>query len=127
MRWLKLCVRRPVFATMLIVSLTVVGLYSFMGLGVDLMPNIDLPTVSVTVTNPGASPEQIESEITKEIEGAVNTISGIDQLRSSSVEGVSQVNHHVPARKERRRRLPRKSAIASRSSRRGFPRRPSRR
>ena len=88
----ELCVRRPVFATMLIVSLTIVGLYSFMGLGVDLMPNVDLPTVSVTVTNPGASPEQIESEITKELEGAVNTISGIDQLRSSSVEGVSQVN-----------------------------------
>ena len=85
------CVRRPVFATMLILSLTVVGLYSFMGLGVDLLPNIDLPTVSVTVTNPGASPEQIESEITKAIEGAVNTISGIDELRSSSVEGVSQV------------------------------------
>ena len=88
----EICVRRPVFATMLILSLTIVGLYSFMGLGVDLMPNVDLPTVSVTVTNPGASPEQIESEITKEIEGAVNTISGIDQLRSSSVEGVSQVN-----------------------------------
>jgi HAE1 family hydrophobic/amphiphilic exporter-1 len=88
----EVCVRRPVFATMLIVSLTVVGLYSFMGLGVDLLPNIDLPTVSVSVTNPGASPEQIESEITKEIEGAVNTISGIDQLRSSSVEGLSQVN-----------------------------------
>jgi HAE1 family hydrophobic/amphiphilic exporter-1 len=87
----EVCVRRPVFATMLIVSLTVVGLYSFMGLGVDLLPNIDLPTVSVSVTNPGASPEQIESEITKEIEGAVNTISGIDQLRSTSVEGLSQV------------------------------------
>ena len=52
----ELCVRRPVFATMLIVSLTIVGLYSFMGLGVDLMPNVDLPTVSVTVTNPGAFP-----------------------------------------------------------------------
>ena len=88
----EICVRRPVFATMLIVSLTIVGLYSFVGLGVDLMPNVDLPTVSVTVTNPGASPEQIESEITKELEGAVNTISGIDQLRSSSVEGLSQVN-----------------------------------
>jgi hydrophobic/amphiphilic exporter-1 (mainly G- bacteria), HAE1 family len=88
----EICVRRPVFATMLIVSLTIVGLYSFMGLGVDLMPNVDLPTVSVTVTNPGASSEQIETEITKEIEGAVNTISGIDQLRSSSVEGVSSVN-----------------------------------
>ena len=87
----EICVRRPVFATMLILSLTVVGGYSFMGLGVDLLPNVDLPTVAVTVANPGASPEQIESEITKEIEGAVNTISGIDELRSSSVEGLSQV------------------------------------
>ncbi|MCC7007795.1 MAG: efflux RND transporter permease subunit [Acidobacteria bacterium] len=87
----ELCVRRPVFATMLVVSLTVVGLYSFFGLGVDLLPNIDVPTVSITVQNPGASPEQIETEITKPIEAAVNTISGIDELRSTSVEGSSQV------------------------------------
>jgi HAE1 family hydrophobic/amphiphilic exporter-1 len=87
----ELCVRRPVFATMLVLSLTVIGGFSFMGLGVDLFPNIDVPTVAVTVVNPGASPEQIETEITKNIEGAVNTISGIDQLRSSSVEGQSMV------------------------------------
>src|SRR5262245_64299501 len=86
-----LCVRRPVFATMLVLSLTVVGIYSFFGLGVDLLPNIDVPTVSVTVSNPGASPEQIETEITNPIEAAVNTISGIDELRSTSVEGSSQV------------------------------------
>ena len=55
-----LCVRRPVFATMLIVSITVVGIYSFLGLGVDFFPNIDVPTVSVSVSNPGASAEQIE-------------------------------------------------------------------
>ena len=87
----ELCVRRPVFATMLVLSLTVVGGFSFIGLGVDLLPNIDVPTVAVTVINPGASPEQIETEITKNIEGAVNTISGIDELRSSSVEGQSRV------------------------------------
>ena len=87
----ELCVRRPVFATMLTVSLVVVGLYSFFGLGVDLLPNIDVPTVTVTVSNPGSSPEQIETEITKPIEAAVNTISGIDELRSTSVEGSSQV------------------------------------
>ena len=87
----ELCVRRPVFATMLVLSLAVVGGYSFVSLGVDLLPNIDVPTVAVSVTNPGASPEQIETEITKKIEGAVNTISGIDALRSSSVEGQSQV------------------------------------
>src|SRR5437867_4362859 len=86
-----ICVRRPVFATMLVLSLTVVGAYSFLGLGVDLMPNVDFPMAVVTVVNPGASPEQIETEITRHIEGAVNTISGIDELRSSSIEGQSMV------------------------------------
>lgn len=87
----EICVRRPVFATMLILSLTVVGLFSFKALGVDLFPKIDLPTITVTVVNPGASPQEIETEITDKVEGAVNTISGIDELRSTSVEGVSQV------------------------------------
>src|SRR5437016_8929562 len=87
----EICVRRPVFATMLILSLTVVGIFSFFSLGVDLFPKIDLPTITVTVTNPGASPQEIETEITDKVESAVNTISGIDELRSTSVEGVSQV------------------------------------
>ena len=76
---------------MLILSLTVVGLFSYRSLGVDLFPKIDLPTITVTVVNPGASPQEIETEITDKVEGAVNTISGIDELRSTSVEGVSQV------------------------------------
>src|SRR5438105_13903855 len=87
----EICVRRPVFATMLILSITVVGLFSFRSLGVDLFPKIDLPTITVTVINPGASPQEIETEITDKIEGAVNTVSGIDELRSTSIEGVSQV------------------------------------
>ena len=87
----EICVRRPVFATMLILSLTVVGLFSYNSLGVDLFPKIDLPTITVTIVNPGASPQEIETEITDQVEGAVNTISGIDELRSTSVEGVSQV------------------------------------
>ncbi|HVF67992.1 MAG TPA: efflux RND transporter permease subunit [Pyrinomonadaceae bacterium] len=87
----EICVRRPVFATMLILSLTVVGLFSVTTLGVDLFPKIDLPTITVTVVNPGASPREIETEITDKVESAVNTISGIDELRSTSVEGVSQV------------------------------------
>ncbi|HEY3028133.1 MAG TPA: efflux RND transporter permease subunit [Pyrinomonadaceae bacterium] len=87
----EICVRRPVFATMLILSLTVVGIFSFNSLGVDLFPKIDLPTITVSVVNPGASPQEIETEITDKVEGAVNTISGIDELRSTSVEGVSQV------------------------------------
>src|SRR5260221_9918989 len=87
----EICVRRPVFATMLILSITVVGLFSFRSLGVDLFPKIDLPTITITVVNPGASPQEVETEITDKVEGAVNTISGIDELRSTSVEGVSQV------------------------------------
>src|SRR6202022_1742111 len=87
----EICVRRPVFATMLIMSITVVGLFSFRSLGVDLFPKIDLPTITITVVNPGASPQEIETEITDKVEGAVNTISSIDELRSTSVEGVSQV------------------------------------
>jgi hydrophobic/amphiphilic exporter-1 (mainly G- bacteria), HAE1 family len=92
MQWLaEVCVKRPVFATMLILSLVVVGTFSFFSLGLDLFPKIDFPTITITVINPGASPEEIETEITEKIEEAVNTVSGIDELRSSSVEGVAQV------------------------------------
>ncbi|MEJ7577753.1 MAG: efflux RND transporter permease subunit [Pyrinomonadaceae bacterium] len=87
----EICIRRPVFATMLILSLTVVGLFSFFTLGVDLFPKIDFPTITVTVVNPGSSPQEVETEITDRVESAVNTISGIDELRSTSIEGVSQV------------------------------------
>lgn len=92
MQWLaEVCVKRPVFATMLILSLVVVGAFSFLSLGVDLFPKIDFPTITITVVNPGASPQEIETEITDKVEEAVNTISGIDELRSSSIEGISQV------------------------------------
>ena len=92
MQWLAaLCVKRPVFATVLILSLTVIGAFSFTRLGVDRFPKIDFPTVLVTTVQPGAAPEQIETEVTDKIEEAVNTISGIDELRSTSSEGVSQV------------------------------------
>src|SRR5947208_16535048 len=92
MQWLaEICVKRPVFATMLILSLVTVGAFSFFSLGVDLFPKIDFPTITVTVTNLGASPEEMETEVTDKVEEAVNTISGIDELRSTSIEGVSQV------------------------------------
>src|SRR6202451_938972 len=86
-----LCVKRPVFATMLIVALMVVGVFSFFTLGVDLFPKIDLPTIIVTVSNPGASADEIESDITKRIEDSVNTTSGIDTMQSTSIEGNSTV------------------------------------
>src|SRR5215469_10093492 len=92
MQWLaEICVKRPVFATMIVTSLVVIGAFSFFSLGVDLFPKVDFPTITVTVTNPGSLPQEIETEITDKVEEAVNTISGIDELRSTSVEGVSQV------------------------------------
>ncbi|MCU1325930.1 MAG: acriflavin resistance protein [Bryobacterales bacterium] len=87
----QLCIRRPVFATMLILSLVVVGIFSYFSLGVDLFPKVDIPTVVVTVVNPGASPEEIETEITRKLEDAVNTISQIDEVRSVSSEGLATV------------------------------------
>ncbi len=92
MQWLAaLCVRRPVFATVLILSLVVIGLFGYLQLGVDRMPKVDFPTVLVTTVNPGASAEEIDREVTDKIEEAVNTISGLDELRSTSAEGVSIV------------------------------------
>ena len=92
MQWLAaLCVRRPVFASVLVLSLAVIGVFAFLQLGVDRFPVIDFPTVVVTTRLPGAAPEQVESEVTDKIEEAVNTISGLDQLSSNSSEGISQV------------------------------------
>ena len=87
----ELCIKRPVFATMLGVGLIVLGLFAYLKLGVDLFPKVEFPTVTVTTVLPGASPEEIETQITKRVEEAVNTIEGIDELRSVSAEGVSQV------------------------------------
>ena len=92
MQWLAaISVKRPVFATVIILSLTVIGAFSFGRLGLDRFPKVDFPTVVVTTRLPGAAPEEVETEITDKIEEAVNTISGIDELRSTSSEGVSQV------------------------------------
>src|SRR5829696_2159318 len=92
MQWLAaISVKRPVFATVIILSLTVIGAFSFGRLGLDRFPKVDFPTVVVTTRLPGAAPEEVETEITDNIEEAVNTISGIDELRSTSSEGVSQV------------------------------------
>src|SRR6476619_2610556 len=92
MQWLaSISVRRPVFATVIILSLTVVGAFAFLKLGVDRFPKVDFPTVVVTTRLPGAAPEEVETEISDKIEEAVNTISSIDELRSTSSEGVSTV------------------------------------
>src|SRR3954451_21715949 len=92
MQWLaEICVHRPVFATVIVMFLTVVGGFSFFTLGVDRFPKIDLPTISVSTSNPGAAPEEIETEVTDVVEGAVNTVPGIDEMRSNSSKGSSNV------------------------------------
>lgn len=92
MQWLaEICVHRPVFATVIVLFLTVVGGFSFFTLGVDRFPKIDLPTVSVRTSNEGASPAEVESEITDIVEGALNTVPGVEEMRSSSSRGSSNV------------------------------------
>jgi HAE1 family hydrophobic/amphiphilic exporter-1 len=87
----EICIRRPVFATMIVLSLVVVGAASFFRLGVDRFPSVDLPTVSVRTNLPGASPQEVESLVTQRIEEVVNTVDGIDELRSISGQGSSFV------------------------------------
>src|SRR5918996_2184286 len=87
----EVCVRRPVFASMLIAAIVVIGGTTFFKLGVDRYPRIDIPVVSVNTVNPGATPESVETEVTDRIEAAVNTVAGIDELRSTSSEGRSRV------------------------------------
>ena len=90
MQWLaEICVRRPVFAVMLTAALVVAGLVSYPQLGIARFPRLDLPTVTVFVTYPGAAPGEVESEVTQILEDAVATVAGIEELRSLSQEGRS--------------------------------------
>jgi HAE1 family hydrophobic/amphiphilic exporter-1 len=92
MQWLaQVCVRRPVFTWVLVLTLTVFGIASLMGLGVDRFPKIDFPAIIVTTVLPGASPEQVETEVTEPVEEQLNSIAGLDELTSSSYEGFSVV------------------------------------
>jgi len=87
----EICIKRPVFATMIILALVVVGAAAYFRLGVDRFPSFDLPTVSVRTSLPGAAPEEVESEVSQKIEEAVNTVEGIQELRSISGQGQSFV------------------------------------
>src|SRR3954451_5502743 len=86
-----ICIRRPVFTAMLMLGPVVLGLASYNRLGVELFPNVDVPVVVVTTTLKNASVEEMESSVTREVEDAVSTVSGIDELRSTTKEGVSTV------------------------------------
>jgi HAE1 family hydrophobic/amphiphilic exporter-1 len=87
----QIAVDNPVFATMMMVALLVMGLFSYRQLGIDQFPNVDFPIVVVTTDYPGASPETVESEISRKIEESVNAIAGLKTLTSRSLEGRSIV------------------------------------
>ena len=91
MKLTQIAVDNPVFATMMMVALLVGGLFSYRQLGIDQFPSIDFPVVVVTTSYPGASPETVETEISRKIEEAVNAIAGIKALTSRSLEGQSIV------------------------------------
>jgi HAE1 family hydrophobic/amphiphilic exporter-1 len=99
----RVSLKNPVFATMMMLALVVLGLFSLQRLKVDQFPNIDFPVVVVQAEYPGASPEIVESEVTKKIEEGVNSIAGINALTSRSYEGqavvIIEFQLHIDGRK----------------------------
>lgn len=87
----RISVTHPVFTTMMMVALLVMGIFSFQRLGLDQYPNVDVPIVVVMTTYPGATPETVETEVTRPVEDALNAISGLDEITSTSYEGRSVV------------------------------------
>ncbi len=86
-----LSVKQPVFATMMMAALVVLGVFSYKGLSTDLFPKVDLPIVSVQTIYPGVAPETVETEVTKRIEEAINPVEGVRHITSTTSEGVSIV------------------------------------
>src|SRR5207253_149203 len=87
----RVSINNPVFATMVMVGITVLGLFSYARLGVEQMPDTNLPFVFVLTQYPGASPEAVEVDVTKPIEYAINQVAGVKLIRSNSTEGQSGV------------------------------------
>ncbi|MGE0406755.1 MAG: efflux RND transporter permease subunit, partial [Candidatus Korobacteraceae bacterium] len=84
-------IRRPVFATMIILALVVIGVVSYTKLAVDRLPQVEMPTVRVSALLPGATPEEMESQVTELLEEQINTVQGIYELRSVSAPGLTFV------------------------------------
>ena len=87
----EFCVRRPVSATMLVMSLVVLGTFSFRGLGVDLFPRADPATVSVALALPGASPDEMSTSVVEPMEQAISGVSGIDEIQARIAEGSARI------------------------------------
>src|SRR4029453_5458901 len=85
----EVCIRRPIFASMLILALVVVGAAAYARLGVDRFPAVDIPQIRVRATLPGAAPEEMETEVAQRLEEGVNTVEGLDELRSISGAGAT--------------------------------------
>jgi multidrug efflux pump subunit AcrB len=88
----RISINNPVFATMVMVGIVMLGLFSYARLRIEQMPDVTLPYVLILTAYPGASPEVIEADLTKPIEYAVNTVSGVKRIFSNSLEGQSQVS-----------------------------------
>ncbi|HYK87661.1 MAG TPA: efflux RND transporter permease subunit, partial [Acidobacteriota bacterium] len=86
-----LSIKQPVFATMMMVALVVLGIFSYRELSTDLFPKVDLPVVSVRTIYPGVAPETVETEVTKRIEEAINPVEGVRHITSTTTEGASIV------------------------------------
>jgi HAE1 family hydrophobic/amphiphilic exporter-1 len=84
-------IKRPIFATVMILALVVLGIFSYRRLSVEMFPNVEFPVISVVTTFPGASPETVERELSKRIEEAVNQVAGVKHVFSTSRESVSTV------------------------------------
>src|SRR5512135_1739805 len=87
----NLSIKRPVVATVMILTLVTLGIFSVRRLPIDQMPDVEIPVLSIITEYPGASPETVEREVTKKIEEAVNSISGVKHVQSVSREGLSSV------------------------------------
>ena len=83
----KTSINNPVFATMVMIGIMVLGIFSYQRLGVEAMPNVEIPVATIFVSYPGASPEQVENDLTKPVEDVINTVAGVKKIRSNSWEG----------------------------------------
>ncbi|MGE5835163.1 MAG: efflux RND transporter permease subunit, partial [Acidobacteriota bacterium] len=87
----NLSIKRPVFATVMMLGLVTLGITSYRRLAIDLWPNVEIPVIIIVTRYPGASPASVERDLSKKIEEALNPVAGVDHISSISLEGVSQV------------------------------------
>ena len=93
------CIRNPIPAILLFIMLTLMGLYSFRAMKIQNFPDIDLPTVTVTASLPGASPAQLETEVARKIENAVATLQGVKHIYTKVQDGTATITVEFPPQK----------------------------